>query len=171
MRIKDILADNRPRERLLKNGASVLSDAELLAVILQKGTSKDNAVDMSNKLLSRFPLEKLSGMSFPELQQIEGIGPAKAAQIKAVFELMKRYKISKNDGKVIKSAKDVYDYVSPKLSGLDREHFMVLMLDTKNKVIKEEIVSNRHVEWSINTSPRGVQVSHKGECERDYNGT
>jgi len=119
MRIKEMSVENRPRERLLKHGASVLSDAELLAVILQKGTSKDNAIDMSNKLLSKYPLEKLSGMSLAELQQIEGIGPAKAAQIKAVFEFEKRHKISKNNGKAMKSAKDVYDYVSPKLSGLD----------------------------------------------------
>jgi DNA repair protein RadC len=90
MRIKDIPLENRPRERLLKSGVAVLSDAELLAVILQKGTRKDNVIDVSNKLLSRFPTEKLSGMSLPELQQIEGIGPAKAAQIKAVFEFGKK---------------------------------------------------------------------------------
>ena len=89
MKIKDIPLENRPRERLLKHGAGVLSDSELLAVILQKGTSKDNAIDMSNKLLSKYPLEKLSGMSIYELQQIEGIGPAKAAQIKAMFEFVK----------------------------------------------------------------------------------
>jgi DNA repair protein RadC len=63
----------------------------------------------------------------------------KALQIKAVFELMKRLKTSKQEGKVMKTAKDVYDYASPKMAGLDREHFMVLMLDTKNKVVKEEV--------------------------------
>ena len=87
MRIADIPLENRPRERLSKYGASVLSDAELLAVILQKGTAKDNVIDMSNKLLSKYPIEKLSEMTLIELQEIDGIGPAKAMQIHAVFEL------------------------------------------------------------------------------------
>jgi DNA repair protein RadC len=141
MRIKEISLDNRPRERMEKQGASVLSDAELLAVILQKGTREENVIDMSNRLISKYGIDKLSSCSLNELQEIKGIGKAKATQILALFEFNKRHNLSKQNGKPIKSAKDVYDYCSPKLAGADKEHFMILHLDTRNKVIKDEIVS------------------------------
>jgi len=141
MRIKDISLENRPRERLEKQGAASLSDAELLAVILQKGTKEENVIDMSNRLLSKYGVDKLSSCSLKELQEINGIGKAKASQILALFEFNKRHNLAKQNGKPIKSAKDVYDYVSPKVNCLDRECFMVLHLDTKNRVIKEEVVS------------------------------
>ncbi|MBN1175599.1 DNA repair protein RadC [Candidatus Woesearchaeota archaeon] len=141
MRIKEISLDNRPRERMEKQGASVLSDAELLAVILQKGTREENVIDMSHRLISKYGVDKLSFCSLNELQEIKGIGKAKASQILALFEFNKRHTLSKQNGKPIKSAKDVYDYCSPKLVGTDKEHFMILHLDTRNRVIKDEIVS------------------------------
>ena len=141
MRIKDIPENNRPRERFASKGADALSDAELLAIILQKGNKEENVIDMSNRLLSKYGIDKLSDLSLTELQQIKGIGPAKAMQVKALFEFNKRHNISKTNGKPITCAKDVFDYASPKLSGLDKEHFMVILLDSKNKVIKDEIVS------------------------------
>jgi len=141
MRIKDIPKENRPRERLKQNGVDALSNSELLAVILQKGTQKENVIDMSNRLLSKYSIDKLSDCSLTELKAIPGIGDAKAMQIKAIFEINKRNSVSKTNGKAIKSAKDVFDYMFPKLSGLDKEHFVVLFLDSKNHVIKEETVS------------------------------
>ena len=141
MRIKDISIENRPRERLQKNGPSARSEAELLAVILQKGTSKENVIDMSNRLISKYGLDKLSECSLKELQEINGIGFAKACQILALFELNKRHNISKKNGKPLKSAKDIFEYFSPRLSGLDKEYFMVLHLDAKNRVIKDETIS------------------------------
>ncbi len=141
MRIKDISKENRPRERFLKNGVGVLSNAELLAIILQKGNKKENVIDMSNRLLSKQGIEKLSELSLTELQEINGIGPAKAMQIKAVFEFNKRYNQSKQEGKIIKSAKDVFEYCSPSLSNLTKEHFMILHLNTANRIIKDEIIS------------------------------
>ena len=141
MRIKDISPENRPRERLQREGVHVLSDAEVLAVILQKGTKEENVIDMSNRLISKYGLDKLSDLSLTELQAIKGIGPAKAMQIQALFEVNKRHNLSKQNGEPIKSAKDVYKYCSPKLNGTDKEHFMILHLDTRNRVIKDEIVS------------------------------
>ena len=132
--------ENRPRERLQKLGEQALSDAELLAIILQKGTKQDNVIDLSNKLLAKFKLGELSKLSLTELQVINGIGPAKAMQIKALFELNKRIKVNDNS-LVFSSAKIVFDFLSPKLSGLDKEHFIVLLLDSKNKLIKEELIS------------------------------
>lgn len=141
MRIKDIPLENRPRERLARFGASVLSDAELLAVVLQKGTWRENVVDMSNRLLSKYCLSKLSELSLNELQEINGIGPAKAMQIKALFELSKRSSLAVRSGKPITCAKDVFEHCSPSVSGLDREQFIILHLDAKNIIIKDEIIS------------------------------
>ncbi|MEK6959982.1 MAG: DNA repair protein RadC [Nanoarchaeota archaeon] len=141
MRIKDISLENRPRERLEKQGPPVLSDAELLAIILKTGNKTENVIDMSNRLISKYGFDKLSMCSLTELQEINGIGSAKACQIIALFELNKRHSYSKTQGKPIKTAKDVFEHCSPKLSSSDREHFMILHLDTKNRVIKDEIVS------------------------------
>lgn len=141
MKLREISPENRPRERLEKQGVNVLSDAELLAIILQKGTYAENVIDMSNRLINKFGIEKLAKCSLEELKTINGIGTAKACQIIALFELNKRCSLSKNNGRIIKSAKDVYDYCHPKLSGLDKEHFTILHLDTKNKVIKDEVIS------------------------------
>ena len=74
MRIKDISSENRPRERFQKFGPSNLSNAELLSIILQKGTIDENVIDMSNRVLSKFSIEKLSNLSLIELQEIKGIG-------------------------------------------------------------------------------------------------
>jgi len=141
MRIKDISLENRPRERLEKKGAASLSDAELLAIILKTGNKEENVIDMSNRLLSKYSVDKLSSCSLKELQEINGIGKAKASQILALFEFNKRHNLAKQNGKPIKSAKDVYEYASSKLNGVDKEHFMILHLDTRNRIIKDEIVS------------------------------
>lgn len=141
MKIKEISLENRPRERLKKNGVKVLSDSELLAIILQNGTKKENAIDMCNRLISKYGIDRLSTCSLKELQKINGIGIAKASQILALFEFNKRHNLSKQNGKSIKSPKDVYDYIHPKLNDIDKENFIVLHLDTKNKIIKDEIIS------------------------------
>lgn len=143
MKIKDIPLENRPRERLSKNGPSVLSDSELLAVILQKGTSKDNVIDMSNKLLSKYPIEQLSDMTLSELQEIDGIGPAKSMQIVSLFEFMKRHNKAKNSKKIvtIESAKDVFNYFVEILDNKKKEHFYILLLDSKNQIINHSLIS------------------------------
>ncbi len=141
MKIKEIPKENRPRERFIKYGASGLSDAELLAIILGKGVKNENVVDMCNRLIKKYGIDKLSTLTIKELQEIKGIGKAKAMQIKAVFEINKRIQIHKTEKKQIKSAKDVFDYCLPRMKNLDREKFMILYLDTKNRVIKDETIS------------------------------
>lgn len=137
MKISDIALDNRPRERFKLFGADNLSDAELLALILQKGSKGENVVDMSNRLLSSY--SDLSKLSIKELSSNKGIGDAKAMQIIALFEFSKRHSFSRVS-RIIKSPKDVYEYAK-RLSELDKENFMVIMLDTKNNIIKDEVVS------------------------------
>ncbi len=141
MRIMDMPEGSRPRERFRKLGAAVLSDAELLAIVLQKGTRRENVIDMGNRLISRFGIRRLSELSLNELQEVDGIGPAKAMQIKAIFELNRRHNLARINGRQIKSAKDVFDYASEKLAVHDKEQFMILYLDSKNRIIRDEVVS------------------------------
>jgi len=155
MRIKDISKANRPRERLQKNGVHVLSDAELLAIIFKTGNKQENAVVMSDRLISKYGIDKLNDLSLKELQEIRGIGPAKAMQIKALFEFNKRHNLSKIMNLPIKTAKDVFKYASEKLSDNKKEHFMILHLDSKNRVIRDEIISIGILNASI-VHPREV---------------
>lgn len=141
MRIKDITKENRPRERFEKSGASALSDAELLAIILQKGNTEENVIDMSNRLISKHGIDKLSDLSLKELQEIKGIGPAKAMQIKALFEFNKRHNLAKNKSTHIKSAKEVFDLFSERLQDEKQEKFIILMLNSRNKIIGDDVIS------------------------------
>lgn len=155
MRIKDISKENRPRERFQKLGASALSDAELLAIILQKGSKEENVIDMSNRLITKYGLNKLSDLSLNEIQEIKGIGPAKAMQIKGLFEFNKRHSLAKMNNSIIKSARDVFDYASKRLPSKDKEHFMILHLDSRSRIIKDEVISIGTLNASI-IHPREV---------------
>ena len=155
MRIADISPENRPRERFQRLGAHSLSDAELLAILLQKGTRGVNVIDMSNRLLSKFGIDKLCGLSLKELQKIDGIGPAKAIQIKTVFEFSKRHALVKKNITKITCAKDVYELLKENLCDLKQEVFVVLYLDTKNRILKEEIVTKGTLDASL-IHPREV---------------
>ena len=96
MKIKDLPDGSKPRERMLKHGASGLSDAELLAIILRTGTINENVVDMSNRLIAEHGLHKIFECSLTELQEFKGIGPSKAMQLLAMAEIGKRHSASKN---------------------------------------------------------------------------
>ncbi len=141
MRLKDIPAENRPRERFQKHGAHVLNDAELLAIILRTGTKNENIVDLCHRLLAKFGLNALSQLSLNELESVAGIGPAKAMQIKAIFELNKRHKIAQISGKPLQCAEDVYEYSSQRLLSNDKEYLLAIYLDSKSRVVKDEIIS------------------------------
>ena len=154
MKVKEMINTNRPRERLEIKGPEALSDTELLAIILQKGTKEINVIELSNQLLKN-GFNNLYKMSLNELRKIKGMGFAKACQIKALFELNNRYVFSKKNGKSIQKAKDVYEYFHPKLSRLEKEYFIVIHLDTKNKIIKEETISIGTLNYSV-IHPREV---------------
>jgi len=141
MRIKDIPKENRPRERLKLNGADVLSNSELLAIILQKGTRKENVIDMSNRLLSKYSIDKLSECSLTELKDIPGIGEAKAMQIKAIFEINKRVNSGVICERVVNSSEDIAKYYIERMKGLKREHLIAVFLDSKNKIIGDKVIS------------------------------
>lgn len=140
MKIKDIPFWNRPGFRLKKG--KVLNDAELLAIILDRGNIKENAIDLSNRLLKKYNFNKLADLSLTELKKEFG-DEVKALKIQAMFEIFK--KTSKLDRKgfkpTIESAKDVYNYFVDELKDKKKEHFYTLLLDSKNRIIKEDLIS------------------------------
>lgn len=155
MKIKDLPKENRPRERFLKHGPEVLSDAELFAIILRTGTINENVIDMSNRLIAEYGLDKLFDCSLKELQDIKGIGPSKAMQILAMSELGKRYNSSKNPIKKISCAKDVFEIFHERLKDEKQENFYILMLNNKNYIIGEKLITRGILDASI-IHPREV---------------
>ncbi|MEK6916220.1 MAG: DNA repair protein RadC [Nanoarchaeota archaeon] len=136
MKIKDMPLQNQPRYRLITFGVNALSDAELLAVILQKGTKKENIIEMSNRLLK----SNIKEMSLTELQTINGIGEAKAMQVVALFEFAKRQKLPDKKTQITRS-QDVYKLMEF-LKEKKKEYFYCLSLDVKNNVIERpELIS------------------------------
>ena len=155
MKIKDLPEQNRPRERFLKHGPEALSDSELFAIILRIGSPNENVIDMSNRLINEYGLNNLFDCSLKELQKIKGIGPSKAMQLLAMAELGKRYSQSKNPIKKISQSKDVFDLFHERLKSKTQEEFYVLMLNSKNNVIKEHLVYKGTLDAAI-IEPREV---------------
>jgi len=156
--VHDLPLSERPRERLLKLGSEALSAQEVLALILGRGVKGESVMVTSQKLLSRFGnLKGIANASIEELTQTKGIGPAKAAQIKAALELSKRLEadISEKPKPIIKSPEDVAAVVKTRLKGKKKEHFFVLCLDTRNRLINDRLVSIGSLDTSI-VHPREV---------------
>ena len=141
MKIKEISKEERPRERMLSLGAEALSSAELLAILLGTGTRKENVVEMSQRILSTFDISKLSELSINELCSINGVGVAKALQIKAIFELNKRIDLVTKNITKINSSKNIFDLMKPILEDKKQEHFYVLHLNSKNEIISTKLIA------------------------------
>tara|TARA_Y100000310_G_C20179374_1_gene577392 strand:+ start:111 stop:551 length:441 start_codon:yes stop_codon:yes gene_type:complete len=138
--MKDIPWWNRPWSRLKKG--KPLNDAELLAVILERGNFKENAIDLSNRLLKKYNFNKLAELSVIELKDILK-DEVKALKIHAMFEIFKKTNRLYRKGfkPIIESAQDVYNYFVDELKDKKKEYFYALLLDSKNRVIKEELIS------------------------------
>lgn len=149
MKVHDIVAESRPRERLEAFGAESLSDAELLSIIFGMGTRGSNVIDMSNSLISKFGFSKIFDCSVFELQEISGIGKAKAMQIVSIGEIFKRINLPNKNRKRIQSAKDVFELFSQKLKNEKKEFFFTVLLNTKNKIISVEKISTGILDASI----------------------
>ena len=142
LRIIDMQKEERPRERLIKYGASSLSDSELLAIILRVGSRKENVITLSQRILKEYNLKQLSRVNLNNLMKIHGIKQGKAAQIAACFEIARRLEsFDDTDKPKISSPEDVYRRLYPKLREQKKESFVELCLDTKNHIIKEETIS------------------------------
>ena len=142
IRIHDLPKDERPRERLIKNGASTLSDSELLAIILRTGSKQENVINLSQRILKEYNIKQLSQINLTQLMKVHGIKESKAAQIAACFEIARRLEsFNDEDKQKINSPEDVYRRIYPKMREQKKELFIELCLDTKNQVIKEETIS------------------------------
>ena len=141
-RMVDLPLHTRPREKLLSLGPGALAERELLAIILRTGTNKVSALGLAEELLAFFGgLEGLAQASFEELVQVSGVGPAKAAQIMAALELGRRAQTTKvRPGVQILSSQDVARFMA-EMVDFDREHFRILLLNTKNRVMSIQTVS------------------------------
>lgn len=151
IKIKDLPKEERPRERLIRHGADRLANKELLAILLRTGTQKESALRLAERLLARFDsLLGLATASYEELLQIKGIGPAKATDILASFELAKRLAESRMEFQgIVNSPQDAAQMVLRELSLEDKEHFMIIMLNTKNRIIAKKTISIGHLNASL----------------------
>jgi DNA repair protein RadC len=140
MAITDWPQEQRPRERLIKHGAQSLSDAELLAVFLRIGVNGKSAVDLGRDMVSHFgSLNGLFSATLSDFVEVNGLGPAKFAQLQAVLELARRALGEELTAGVILSAPQaVKHYLQLMLGGKQYESFAVLFLDVKNRLIAAE---------------------------------
>ena len=140
MRISEWPEYERPRERLLKHGAAALSESELLAIFLRTGSAGKNAVELGRDLVARFgSLHRLFAATLEEFATIEGFGPAKYAQLKAVTEIARRAlaeEISERDN--LSSPRAVRDFLQLTLGGRGHEVFVALFLDAQNRLLASE---------------------------------
>jgi DNA repair protein RadC len=158
MTIRDLPPAERPRERLQQLGPGALSAQEVLAVVLGRGVAGESVMVTAQRLLSRFEsLKGLSAASVEELTQVKGVGPAKACQIKAAFELASRLENSSasSDRPVVKTPEDVASLVGGRLKDKKKEYFLALLLDTRNRLIRIAEVSVGSLNASI-VHPREV---------------
>lgn len=143
--IKNWREEDRPREKMLLRGASALTDAELLAILLNTGSGTDSALDLAKKILERAgnSLRSVSNFSLNKFTDIKGIGPAKAVTLMAAFEAGRRSLLPGRDSDtVITDARSVVNLMAPFLVHLDHEECWVIYLNRSNRVIARERLSS-----------------------------
>jgi len=136
--IKELPADGRPREKLKALGPGALSDGELLAIILRMGTHGETVVDLSHRLLKTYGgLAGLARVSFSGLCYVHGLGEAKACQLKAALEMGRRLLLAQPEERLqVRSPADLVPLLMLEMGPLDQETLRVVLLNTKNQVIK-----------------------------------
>ena len=152
LNIKAWAEADRPREKLALKGKSVLSDAELVAILIGSGNRNETAVELSKKILASInnDLNQLGKLSIADLIQFNGIGEAKAISIIAALELGRRRKTAGVDKRQkVQSSKDAYNSISPLLSDLPHEEFWVIYLNRNNEILKQENISKGGVSGTI----------------------
>jgi len=142
---------------LLQQGAQHLTEAELLGILIGKGTTRKTAIDLARELLDRYEsLENLFSRSPAELMKVKGIGSAKAATLSAAFQLVRRIQAKKTTSRsTFKKSSDVRDHYLPLMKDLRKEVFRVLLLSRSNRLIKEVTISEGTLDASI-VHPRDV---------------
>lgn len=155
--MKELPVDLRPRERMLQVGCQALSNGELLAILLRTGSHQESALELASRILKQGNgLEFLARASLEELTQIHGVGLAKASQIKAAVELGRRLAVYKaQQAFTVNSPETAANLLMDEMRFLDKEHFKVVLLNTKNHIIAIETISVGSLNASI-VHPREV---------------
>ena len=156
MTIQDMTLEERPREKLILNGAGSLTDAELLAILLRTGTKQFNAIQLGKAIIEKADnIRYLQNITIEELESINGIGKTKAVQIKAALELGNRIASYKPAKYKIKNPWDIYKYYMESLRYQYKEIFKVVLLNTKNEIITDVDISMGTLNSSL-VHPREV---------------
>ncbi len=154
--IPDLPEEERPRERLARLGASSLSDAELLAIFLRIGVVGSSAIEVGRNLLKKYgSLTELGGLSVKELSEEHGLGPAKAAQMIAAFELGARCANEKMTREPMNSADAIYQAMAPRLAHEKTEHVLIILLDSKLRAKRTIELSKGNADTAL-CEPRDV---------------
>lgn len=152
LNIKMWAEEDRPREKLITKGRSVLSDAELIAILIGSGTKNETAVELAKRILAsvEFDMHRLSRLSLAELKGFKGIGEARAVAILAAMELGRRRKEKSEETRPkVSSSRDAYNMLYPLLIDLDHEQFFIILLDRANHVIDKIRISQGGVSGTV----------------------
>jgi DNA repair protein RadC len=163
--IKNWAVDDRPREKLIKNGVRNLSTAELIAILLGSGTKEMTAVDLAKFLLSKAnnKLKELSRYTFDQLIVFKGIGEAKAISIIAALEIARRMNEESGNEKIkITSSKDVYEFIRPVIENLPHEEFWAIFLNQANKIIERVKISHGGIAGTVTD----IRILYKTALEK-----
>ena len=136
--IKNWPKDERPREKLFREGEHKLSNTELLAILLRSGVKGESAIDLARKILQKFKtFRNMSHTNLNDWKEFKGLGQAKIAQIKAAIEIGRRFREEeiKEKPPQIKSSCDVAEIMMPRMRDLKKEVFKILLLNSKNRIL------------------------------------
>lgn len=155
-KIRELPAEDRPREKLLQRGPAALTDRELLAILLRTGAVGASAVDVGGQLLRQHKnLSELCRCSVAELRKVRGVGPAKAVQMAAAFELGRRLARENVARQKIDTPELVYELLGAEMRALEKESLRVILLDTRYQLRAVEVISLGSVNESI-AHPREI---------------
>ena len=171
MKIKDYNKDLLPREKLIKNGVKTLTDQELLAILINTGNRNESCMDLSLKILNDLDnLSDLLDMSYESLIKYEGIKEKKASTIIASFELARRMLYYSKKLVGVKSSKEVYEMLKPKILNINYETFFIIYLNIRCEIIKIKeaegelselgISIHKLIKEAINTNSRFIIIAH-----------
>lgn len=165
--VSDMPSADRPRERLKRYGAETLSSQDLLAVILGRGSAGKPVLDLATELICKFGgLRGISEASIEQLCQVSGIGLAKASQLKAAFDLIRRMQqveAEERPERPVHKAQDIFQLMLPECKGKKAEYFFVLTLNSRGQVTGHELVSKGSLTSTV-VHPREVFKAAINRC-------
>ena len=156
LKIREMPQQERPREKLLARGADALTNPELIAILLRTGRRGQNVVEVARELFDKYKsFAELSRCTPNELKKIKGIGPAKALELVAAFNLGKRFAAERLNQQKLDSPELIYELVGSEMRMLRTESLRVILLDTRYRLIRVETISTGSMNESI-AHPREI---------------